>query len=336
MVTMVTLKGITMPRDYYEILGVSQKATDREIRTAFRKLARRYHPDLNRDNPEASIRFKEANEAHEVLSDGQKRQLYDRYGHNWHQAQNIGGSGNPWGGLGSFKSSPTGESPGFFQDIFGGVGLNEIFQQTFGREPSRRPSSPNKRRSRNPKNEERIEISLEEAYDGAKKTIEITTNQDCRKCNGVGILGRNHCSECQGKGFIQNSVRGEVTIPPGIEDGARVRVNVAGNEVILVVSIRSHASFERKGVDLSFEAEVPLYDAILGGEVMVPTLKGAVALILPPETSNERVFRLAGLGMPRPRSKEAHGSLFVKIKIKLPENLTEVELEQFRKLKTLR
>ena len=185
-----------MARDYYEILNVGRDAGEKEIRSAFRRAARKHHPDLNRDNPEAATRFKEVNEAHEVLSDPDKRRLYDRYGHNWHQAQNTTVGGTPWSNFDPFSYPSSGQSKGFFQQMFGGgAGLNDLFQSTFsqgryGKTSSRVPPR------RNRQIVEKIRISLKEAFEGSVKALGITTNEDCSSCRGNGISARGQCSDC--------------------------------------------------------------------------------------------------------------------------------------------
>lgn len=325
-----------MARDYYEILNVGRDAGEKEIRSAFRRAARKHHPDLNRDNPEAATRFKEVNEAHEVLSDPDKRRLYDRYGHNWLQAQNNTVGGTPWSNFDPFSYPSSGQSKGFFQQMFGGgAGLNDLFQSTFsqgryGKTSSRVPPR------RNRQIVEKIRISLKEAFEGSVKALGITTNEDCSSCRGNGISAKGQCSDCSGSGIIRNRVRGEVTIPPGIKEGARLKVIADGKEVILIVSIRPSRVFDRNGSDLTCDVEVPLYDVVLGGETLVPTITGSVVLNLPSGTSNGQIFRLSGLGMPLQGKTDSFGSLFVRIKVKLPENLTEIEREQFQKLRAMR
>ena len=324
-----------MARDYYQILGISRTANEKEIRSAFRRLARKYHPDVNRDKDQAAIRFKEINEAHEVLSDPEKKRLYDRYGQNWYQASNSTGGAPQWSNPDPFGYNPSNQSTEFFQEIFGGSGLNDIFRTTFGMPRSGQTSST-RHSNRHSKSVEKIEISLEEAFEGVVKAIGVTTNENCPKCKGTGIWARRQCPGCSGTGIIQKRVRGEVTIPPGIKNGSHLNVTTGGKNVILTVSIKPNNKFARVGSDLTCEVEVPLYDVILGGEVEVPTIKGTVALNLPPETSNGQTFRLSGLGMPTPGARDVAGWLFVKIKVKLPENLTATEREQFKKLKELR
>jgi DnaJ-class molecular chaperone len=284
-----------MPQDYYSTLGVPHNAGDKEIRSAYRRMARRHHPDVNRNNPEAEARFKEINEAHEVLSDPEKRRLYDRFGHNWRQAQQSGDPMGRAGGPGGFE---------FPQDPRGGFDLEDIMGRFFGG-----AGQTTRTRPRETVLEQPVELTLEEAFTGATRTIQIT------------------------RPGVARSIRAEVTVPPGVADGARVRVSPGGQAVVLLISVRPHPRFQRRGADLDTEVTVALVDAMLGGEVVVPTLMGRVALTLPPGTQNGRTFRLGGQGMPHLRGPKARGDLHVTVKVKLPADLTEHEVRLVRDLK---
>ncbi len=295
-----------MPQDYYSILGVPHNAGDKEVRSAFRKLARKYHPDVNRDEADAEKRFKEINEANEVLSDPEKRRLYDRYGHNWRQAQQygdrMGGSYGPFG-----RSAGASYDFGSHGDLFGGSGLDDVLGRFFG---GRGGAAAGKRAGMGRAVlEQPVEISLEEAYSGTARMIQVTSPN------------------------LAQPIKVEVTVPVGVEDGARVRVAPGGQEVILVVSVRPHPRFQRHGADLSTEVTVPFTDAMLGGEAVVPTLAGRVALTLPQGTQNGRVFRLSGQGMPRLQDSKARGDLHVTVKVSLPTDLTGEETDLLRRLR---
>ena len=324
-----------MPKDYYDVLGVPRSSSEKEIRTAFRKLARKHHPDVNPGQAEAAERFKEINEAHEVLSDPEKRRLYDRFGHNWKQVQGFGGQPGAGATTGPFRRQTWPPGAGASEDLFGEFGLGDIFDRFFSRGRGG-PGAATRRRSRSAAVEHPVTLSLEEAHDGATRSIQVTGQAPCAQCGGTGVVSGAACRSCLGQGFTYRPTRGEVTIPPGVEDGSRVRVNAGGQAVILVVSIRPNPRFQRKGTDLYTDVEVPLYNAVLGGEVVVPTLKGRVALTMPPETPNGRVFRLTGQGMPRLGSPQDKGTLYVTVKVVLPTGLTEEEREHFQGLKDLR
>jgi len=295
-------------KDYYEILGVGRNASDKEIKQAYRRLARRYHPDVNPGDPSAEARFKEMNAAYEVLSDSGKRKKYDQFGENWQYADQFAGwQGDPSGGF-----ARKGGTVFYSDDLFGTGDLGGIFDSIF-RGSSARSTPRRPRRGRDI--EQPIEIDLEEAYLGSTSVI-------------TDMTGRTL----------------EVKIPPGVKDGSRIRVGGRGEpgpgggpsgDLYLVVSVKPHRTFQRKDGDLHVEVSVPLADVVLGGEVAVPSLKGKLALKIPPETQNGKVFRLAGQGMPR-MGDTKKGDLFAKVKVVLPTKLTERERELFEELRSLR
>ena len=322
-----------MARDYYNLLGVPRSASERDIRAAFRRLARKHHPDLNPGQPEAADRFKEINEAHEVLSNAESRRLYDRFGHNWKQAQQFGQQGPP--GAGRVRWGPGQAGSGAFDDPLGDFDLGDVFGRFFGggRGGVGTASRP---RPRPTTLEQPVELTLEEAHDGAVRAIQVTRQAPCSRCDGRGRTSGGMCPACLGRGFTFQPTRGEARIPPGVESGSRVRVNAGGQEVMLVISVRSDPRFRRTGADLHAEVAVPLYDALLGGEVVVQTLKGSVALTMPPETPNGRVFRLANQGMPHLGRPSEKGALYVSAKVVLPAKLSEEERRRFEELRGLR
>ena len=293
-----------MAASYYDVLGVGRSASEKDVRQAYRRLARQYHPDVNPGDKAAEQKFKEVNEAYEVLSDQEKRKKYDRYGDNWKRSDQIeqerqerqrqpGGGPFVWdfgGGHGPDAGSP------FFDDIFGGRG--------FGRN-----ATASRRRA---VVEQPVSVSLQEAFNGATRVIQL---------NGLqGAASR----------------RLEVKIPPGVDNGSKIRVcpDESGSEdVYLVVSVRPDARFERKGSDLYTKVDIPLVDAVLGGEVKVPTLAEPVILTIPPETQNGRSFRLSGKGMPRLGPSQARGSLYATVQVSIPTKLSEEQRELFRQLK---
>jgi len=318
-------------RDYYDILGVKRGASDKEIRQAYRRLARKYHPDVNPGDKAAEERFKEINAAYEVLSDAEKRRKYDLYGQQWQYAdqfeaaQRQAGRRWSWGSqgrpLGDFDLGDLGNLSDLLGGLFGG-----------GRPRSRRGEDV----------QYMTEVTLEEAYHGTARVLQMQGEEPCGTCGGSGRLVGAVCHVCQGAGIIVRPRRLEVKIPPGVSDGSRVRVAGEGRpgrggargDLYLVISIRPHGRFQRKGDDLHTEVEVPLLDAILGGEVAVPTLKGKALLKIPSPTQNGRVFRLAGLGMPK-LGGGGHGDLFVRVKVLLPTEFSPEERELFEKLRAV-
>ena len=303
-------------KDFYSILGVSRTASEREIKQAYRRLARKYHPDVNPNDKNAEARFKEVNTAHEVLSDAEKRKKYDRYGHQWEHADQFQ---HAWTGRGGRQRGYTQQQPFGFG---GDVDLGDLFGSIFG---GRRQSGSR----RGSDVEQRASITLEEAYNGASRTLQLESEEPCATCRGTGRIGNAVCSVCNGLGVQTRPRRLEVKIPAGVNDGARIRVaregqiGVSGGQkgdLFLVVSIRPHDHFARKGNDLHAEVPVPFTTAILGGEVHFVTIKGStIALRIAPETQNDKAIKLNGLGMP---GGDKAGDLFLKVRVQLPTNLT--------------
>ncbi|GBD11834.1 Chaperone protein DnaJ [bacterium HR23] len=315
-----------MPRDYYEVLGVPRNASEAEIRSAYRRLALQYHPDRNPGNKEAEARFKEINEAYEVLSDPEKRRLYDLYGHQWKVVQQYGptaaGTASQQGPFTWTWRTQTTTPEDLFSDLLG----EDLWERFFG--VGTRP--------RRTVAEQEVEVSLEEAFSGTRRVLEVAADQPCPSCQGRGRRGRMPCPTCGGRGTLSRPMRIEVTIPPGVDTGSRVRVAPGGQEVILRIVVRPHPRFRRHGADLHTEVEVPLYTALLGGEAIVPTLQGRVALTIPPETQNGATFRLTGQGMPYLENPNRRGDLLVTLKVRLPTGLTEEERRLLQRLRELR
>jgi len=317
-----------MAPDYYKVLGIDRNAGEKEVRAAFRKLARKYHPDINRGEANATERFKEINEAHEVLSNPDSRRLYDRYGDNWRDAQR---GGAPFQGGRRWRTETI--DPEAFEDFFSS-GSGGFFDSFF------RTARGTRQRGHGAQRplaiEQPVELTLEEAFHGTTRALQVAGQVPCSACNGVGVISRQACRACLGQGYSYQPVRGEVSIPAGVDNGSRVRVSPGGQQVVLVVTVQPHLRFERKGEDLSTEITVPLYDAILGAEAVVPTLTGQVALKLPPESQNGRVFRLGRQGMPKLGAPSERGNLFVTIRTELPTDLTDEERGMFVRLREIR
>lgn len=290
-----------MARDYYATLGVSRNATEKEIRSAYRRLARKYHPDVNPNNKAAEAIFKEINAAYDVLSDPEKRKKYDRYGENWQHAEELERAARARGTR-FYRAGPTIE---FGDDI----DLGEIlggFGSIFGRRTAHRPASV----------EQPVEVSLEEAFAGTSRILFV-------------------------EGDHGEQRRLEVRIPPGVDNGSRVRIAGEGRpglggqrgDLYLVVSVRPHPRFERKGDDLYTEVEAPLTAPVLGGEVEVQGIDKKVALRLPAGTQNGQTFRLAGLGMPHLGDPKRRGDLFARVRVRLPRTLDERTRRLFQQLR---
>lgn len=301
-------------RDYYKILGVNKTTSVEEIKKAYRKLARKYHPDVNPNDKEAEEQFKEINEAYEVLTDPDKRAKYDRLGSSWNAYQrNGGGGGFDWG---QWASGARGS--GDYVDLndilknaqTGGSGFSDFFEAIFGN-MGRTHQTPRQGQDYN----QEIEITLEEAFKGTSRILRIG--------------GR----------------RIEIKIPRGAKTGTKVRVRGEGapgqnggskGDLYLEIKVTPHAIFERVGDDLYTELPVDLYTAVLGGEAIVPTFKGKVKLKIPAETQSGRTFRLKGQGMPGLKQPDERGDLYAKVMVKLPENLTDEEIELFEELADIR
>jgi molecular chaperone DnaJ len=327
-------------KDYYNILGVGRNASDKEIKQAFRKLARKYHPDVNPGDKSAEEKFKQVSEAYEVLSDADKRKKYDQFGDQWQYADQFSKAGGQRTGYQSYDFSDIFKGGGQSQNFsFENGDLGSIFGDLFGGGRSKRQSRPR----RGQDIESAVEVTLEEAYSGSSRLLSMQNDEACPTCRGTGRIQNALCSTCQGRGTVRQEKRIEVKIPAGVKTGSRIRIAGKGGEghggangdLYLAVTVKPHPVFERQENDLLVNIEVPLTTAVLGGEVKVPTLKGSLALKIPPETQNGRIFRLAGQGMPL-LGKDSRGDIRAKVNIVLPANLTEEEKELFLKLKKLR
>lgn len=332
-------------KDYYNTLGVPRGAPDKDIKSAYRRLARKYHPDVNPGDKAAEARFKEINEAYEVLSDIDKRKKYDQYGSDFENAeafaraqqqarQQYGAYGGRGGGqpFTTYETSDMGDLSEVFENLFKGFG--GAGQRTGGKRAARRGQDL----------EHQVELTLEEAFNGTKRLLELQADQACPSCQGTGRIKNVACSRCGGQGRIVRPRRLEVKIPAGVKDGSRVRVAGEGNpgmggpngDLYLIVKISPHPIFKREGDNLLADVPVPLTTAVLGGEVQVPTLKGSkLALRIPPETQNGRVFKLVRQGMPKLNDTN-RGDMLARISVVLPIKLNEKERALFEQLKASR
>lgn len=317
-------------RDYYNILGVNKTASDKEIKAAYRKLARKYHPDVNPGDKAAEDKFKQISEAHEVLSDKEKRGKYDRFGDQWKAYSQAGadpsaaGAGFPGGFRYGENVDPSqfGEFNEFMASIFGdeGRGGRRGVRMGFGgtRAAPRRGQDV----------EAAVTVTLEEVFTGATRVLTLSVPRENERYD----LSRPQ-PEAQSR-------RVEVKIPAGVAEGQRIRLAGQGGaspggagDLYLVVHIAPHALFERAGDDLSVDVPVLYTHAALGGEIKVPTLKGTrLTMTIPPGTSSGQKFRLGGQGMPRLRGGTGNGDLFARIKITVPKTLTERERELLSEL----
>lgn len=302
-------------RDYYKILGVDRNATDKDIKSAYRKLARKYHPDVNPGDKAAEEKFKDISEAYEVLGDKDKRSRYDQFGQYWEHAGQPGQGGTP-PGWDTFTFDYGGFGGGG-QTEYGGTGeFSDFFEMLFG-QGRRGAAGTGQRRAYAPAKganvEAEMEISLEDAFYGTKKSF---------------TLGRKKL---------------EVTIPKGVKDGQKIRLAGQGEEgpagrgdLLVKVKVRSHKTFERKEDDIYADVPVDYLIAALGGEAQVPTLSGRVTMKIPAGSSSGRVFRLPGQGMPKLKDS-SRGNLYARLRITVPEHISDKEkeyLDEIRKIRT--
>lgn len=344
----------TATEDFYERLGVKKDASTDEIKKAYRKLARKYHPDLNPGDSAAEKKFKEINEAYEVLSDSKKRTEYDQFGKSaFEGAQGFEGFGAQDFGFGF------GGAQDIFSDLFGGFGRENVPLK--GADLSTH-----------------LDISLEEAYKGVTKAISLTREVACKSCGGTGAEASQTCSTCKGAGSVKQSrgvfrlsqpcpackgrgkivtkacktCRGngstvvtetiKVKIPPGADTGSRVRLKGMGGagakggpsgNLYIELTVRSHPMFKRDGNNIYVEVPVTVVEAVLGGKIKVPTLDGSVSMTLPAGTDSGKKFRLKGKGIPNKRTGIT-GDEFAVIKIIVPKNVsgkTKTALEEIEK-----
>lgn len=338
-------------RDYYEILGIDRDADDKAIKKAYRRLAMKYHPDRNPDDPAADEKFKEATEAYEVLSDEDKRAAYDRYGHDGVDPS-MGGAGGFSGGGASF------------QDIFGDV-FGDIFGGGAGGGGRGGANSP----QRGADLRYQLDLDLEDAVRGTSVKIKVPTltecehcdgsgsedgktetcstcngmgqvrmqqgffaiQQTCPTCHGQGTIIRNPCHKCHGQGRVREHKTLDVKIPAGVDNGDRIRLGGEGEagmrggpagDLYVQINVRPHPIFERDGANLYCEVPISFVDATLGGELEVPTLDGRVKLKIPPETQTGKLFRLRGKGV-KPVRGGMTGDLMCRVVVETPVNLSE-------------
>ncbi len=331
-------------KDYYKTLGVGRTATEDEIRKAFRKLARVYHPDVAKDKAQAENKFKEINEAYEVLSDKDKRKKYDSLGADW-----KGGYAPPPGSGGqsyranSWRSGAPGQSAEDFE--FGGTGFSDFFEQFFG---GNRSGSSGRRGSvfedgeapqRGQDMEADIMVTLAEAMTGSVRPISLRRNGKCERCGGSGRMQNRPCPTCGGVGQIARTEKYQVKIPAGVREGQKLRLagqgeggsgNAPRGDLYLRVKFAANADFRVEGGNIIYDLDLAPWEAALGTSVEIPTLQSPVNIKIPSGTQSGHKLRVKGRGLP---SREgANGDLIVVARIAMPKELSAKEKELWEKL----
>ncbi len=321
-------------QNYYETLGVKRDATDKEIKAAYRKLARKWHPDLfsGKKKDEAEEKFKKINEAYEVLKDPEKRKKYDLLGDNWRSGQDF--VPPDMDGVHFYRSA------GFDSDHMDG--FSDFFETLFG-SSARRASSGASRTQRGQDIESEIELTLEEAYRGGTRSVSLNSSSYCPDCMGSGIQGMNICPHCGGTGQLSSRRTLEIKIPKGIYEGSTIRLKNQGGEglnggergdLYLRVHLLPHPIYRVNNRDLETDLVLRPDQAVLGDSVEVPTLDGKVRMTVPPGARSQSRYRLRGKGLPL--KEGGWGDQYVKILIDVPKDLSQEETELYARLKELR
>jgi curved DNA-binding protein len=321
-------------QDYYEVLGVSRTATEADIKKAYRKLARKYHPDVNPDDKTAEEKFKDVREAYDVLSDSEKRQRYDQLGANWKSGADFTPPPNWEGGRVNADD---------LHDLFGaersgGGGFSDFFSTLFGARRGTRAGAGFAMRGQDV--EAAIELGLEEAHHGATRTISLHTTAMCPTCNGSGVQDKQPCATCRGAGVVTRPKTLDVTIPAGVRHGSVIRLAGQGEpgigdapagDLLLHVQLRPHPLFHvlDEG-DVEIELPVAPWEAALGATVRVPTLEGSVDMTVPAGAQGGQRLRLRGQGVQRRSS--GRSDQYVRLKLVNPPTLTESECALFAQL----
>ncbi|MBU7014329.1 MAG: molecular chaperone DnaJ [Theionarchaea archaeon] len=360
-----------MSVDYYEVLGIPRNATQEEIKKAYRRLARKYHPDVNPNKTGAEEKFKELSEAYEILMDSEKRQIYDQYGHEGLRSS-FGGGGFQWSDFSHFSD---------LEDLFGNFFGGDVFGRGFGGTifdmfGGRRRGPP-----RGADVRADVEISLEDVATGAEKEVRVTRKENCPRCGGTGgktkddvkvcpecngtgqvqkvsqhaflrtvnitACGRcggrgkivdNPCETCKGSGLVTKTKKISVRIPPGVESGTRFRMGGEGEvgpggkgDLFVIVHVRQHPFLERRGNNLYCEKAISFAQAALGTKIEIPTLSSSAEITIPPGTQSESVFRLRGQGLPS-LNYGGRGNLYCRVRVRVPDRLTPEQRKQIEQL----
>ena len=334
-------------KDYYEVLGIKRGASEDQIKQAYRKLARKFHPDLNPGDKSAEEKFKGLQEAYDVLSDPENRKLYDQYGDNWRAVKS--GAGAPPPGWEGAQRSTRGAGPGAggfdfgdfdFSDFrsAGGAGGFDIFEEMFGGSGRGR----GRRSGRGRDVEAELELSIEEAHRGVRRTIQMQVAETCPTCGGSGLKDGKPCETCGGAGQVLKPKTIEVNIPPGVRDGSTIRLAGQGGtssnggepgDLYLHIRLRPHPVFTVKGDDLEVELPITPWEAVLGAKVSAPTIDGKVELTIPPGAKSGQRLRLRGQGLNK--RKGGRGDEYVRLKIVVPKQVSAEERSLYEELERI-
>lgn len=323
-------------KDYYSTLGVPRTASEAEIKKAFRKLAREHHPDVAKDKKRAEEKFKEANEAYEVLGDPAKRKRYDELGANWKQGTGFNPSSG-WGTSGGARGG-TGTADSEFQ--FDGTGFSDFFESVFGDRRAGRSSRSSEHISeRGADIEGDIVVTLEEALHGSLRSVNVSHAVKCGACDGTGRRAQRVCVACAGEGRANTSETYQVKVPHGVAAGQRLRLAGRGEagsrggtagDLFLRVRLAKHPDFEVDEHNLIYEAAIAPWEAVLGANISVPTLEARVNIKIPAGTQAGQKLRVRGRGLPL--REGGKGDLIVVTRVEVPSQVTDVERELWEKL----
>jgi curved DNA-binding protein len=334
-------------KDYYEILGVPRTASEADIKKAFRKLAREYHPDVAKNKKQAEEKFKDINEAYEVLGDPQKRKKYDELGPNWSSGSEFRAppGWESYTGTGGFPGrGPRGEE---FEFHFGGTGFSDFFEQLFGSRGARGGAGFGRsggiaeedfaERGRDIEGD--IMVTLEEAMRGSVRSVTVRRGVPCEHCGGTGQRARHVCNVCGGTGQVTKTDTYQVKIPAGVSEGQRLRVagrgeagqgGGAAGDLYLRVRFAKHPDFEVSASNLIYEVQLAPWEAVLGTNISVPTLNGRVNIKIPPGTHSGQKLRVRGRGLPQRGS--GSGDLIVVTTIEVPSQVSDAERKLWQEL----
>ncbi len=332
-------------KDYYQALGVARNASDDEIKKAFRKLARQYHPDVAKNKKQAEEKFKEINEAYEVLGDAPKRKRYDELGPDWNSGAGFRPPPGWQSGQGGFRSQGPGGPDSEFQ--FGGTGFSDFFEHVFGSRGGRGRRGPawqggfaedDLAVERGQDMEGNLLVTLEEAMRGSLRTVSARHTVPCGECGGTGARARMACRACGGTGQVAKTDTYQVKIPPGVTEGQRLRVagrgqagagGAAPGNLYLRVRLAKHPDFTVENHNLIYEASLAPWEAVLGAKIAVPTLNGGISIRIPPGTQNGQRLRVRGRGLPQ---RAGGGDLIVVARIEVPERVSDSERKLWEQL----